>query len=166
MKSPLSKPSLYRIEGGDLPLSGKAMLELMSAVLAKGRAFRFQARGWSMNPFIHDGDVIYVSPFQKKMPSVGEVVAYSQPTSEKLVVHRLVRRLGDKWLILGDNSVDAIGEQVPDSNLIGRVTRIERNSKKVWLGLGPERYLIALFSRTGRLMVVLTWIKQGFNRKL
>jgi signal peptidase I len=143
-----------------------ALIELMSAILAKGRAFRFQARGWSMNPFIHNGDVIYVSSFQKKKPSVGEVVAYSQPTSEKLVVHRLVRRLGDKWLILGDNSIDAIGEQVPDSNLIGRVIRIERDGKKVWLGLGPERYLIALFSRTGSLMVVLAWIKQGYYGKL
>ena len=69
-------------------------------------------------------------------------------------------------MILGDNSVDAIGEQVPDSNLIGRVIRIERDGKKVWLGLGPERYLIALFSRTGTLNDVLAWIKQGYYGKL
>lgn len=149
MKSEPTKPSLYRIEGGELPLSGKALWELMAAVLAKGRVFRFRARGWSMTPFIRDGDVICVAPFMEKPPAVGEIVAYTQPASEKLVVHRLVRRCGNAWLILGDNSTGAIGEWVPEASLLGRVIRIERDGKKVRLGLGPERYWIALFSRTG-----------------
>ena len=108
-----------------------------------------------MSPFIRDGDVICVSPLKEKNPRVGEVVAYIQPASEKLVVHRLVRRRGNAWLILGDNTPGAIGEWVPDANLLGRVTRIERDGKKVWLGLGPERYWIALFSRTGAFSLLL-----------
>jgi phage repressor protein C with HTH and peptisase S24 domain len=138
----------------------------MTAVLAKGRAFRFRARGWSMAPFIHDGDVICVSPLQEKPPGVGEVVAYIQPACEKLVVHRLVRRRGNDWLILGDNTPEATGERVPDANLIGRVTRIERGGKKVRLGLGPERYLIALFSRTGTILPVLTRMRQVYKEWL
>lgn len=164
MKSFPSKPSLYRIEGGDLSLSGKALLELMSAILAKGCSFRFRARGWSMNPFIHDGDVICVSPFQGKKPNIGDMVAYIQPISKKLIAHRLVRRQGNNWLILGDNTSPYLnGELVPDTNLIGRLTRIERNGKKVWLGLGPERYLIALFSHKGNLVPMLSRIRQIFK---
>ena len=163
MKSLPSKPSLYRIEGGELSLSGKALLELMAAVLAKGCDFRFQARGWSMTPFIHDGDILCVSPFREKHPGVGEVVAYIQPACEKLVVHRLVRRQENDWLILGDNTPEETVERIPSVNLIGRVTRIERDGKKVWLGLGPERYLIALFSRTGILLPVLSRIRQVYK---
>ena len=166
MKSSPHKPSLYRIEGGDLPLSGKALLELMTVILAKGRGFRFRARGWSMTPFIHDGDIICVSPIQEKHPGVGEVVAYLQPISEKLVVHRLVRRFGNNWLILGDNTPEVTGERIPSINLIGRVTRIEREGKKVWLGLGPERYLIALFSSTGTLLPLLVRMRQIYKEWL
>ena len=166
MKSYPSKPGLYRIEGGELPLSGKALLELMAAVLAKGRVFRFRARGWSMSPFIRDGDVIRVSPYLEKNPGVGEVVSYVQPASEKLVVHRLVRRGGNDWLILGDNTPEAAGELVPSANLLGRVTCIERDGKKVWLGLGPERYWIALFSRTGSFSLLMERMRPVYRNWL
>ena len=63
----------------DLPLSGQALLDLMRAVLAKGVPFRFCARGWSMAPFIRDGDVITVSPLRQSLPGVGEVVAFVRP---------------------------------------------------------------------------------------
>lgn len=164
MKSYLSKPSLYRIKGGDLPLSGNALLELMTVVLAKGCSFRFRAGGCSMTPLIHDGDIICVSPIVEKKPNVGEVVAYIQPTTERLVVHRLVGTQGNMWLTLGDNPSDAIVERIPTVNLIGRVTCIERHGKKVWFGLGPERYLIALISRKGNLSRMLVWMKQAYNK--
>lgn len=138
----------------------------MLAVLAKGCDFRFRARGWSMTPFIRDGDVLCVSPFLENPPGVGEVVAYIQPTCEKLAVHRLVRRQGNDWLILGDNTPGATSERVPSTNLIGRVTCIERDSKRVWLGLGPERYLIALFSRTGILLPMFTRMRLVYNELL
>jgi hypothetical protein len=159
LKSYPSKPGLYRIEVGELSLSGKALLDLMTGVLDKGSSFRFRARGWSMTPFIRDGDIINIAPFRDNPPAMGEVVAYFQPDCEKLVIHRLVRRRGNDWLILGDNTPEATSERVPSTNLIGRVTYIERDSKKVWLGLGPERYLIALFSRTGTLLPLLTRMK-------
>ena len=166
MKSFPRKPSLYRIEGRELALSGKALLELMAAVLAKGYDFRFRARGWSMIPFIHDGDIICVSPIQEKPPGVGEVVAYIQPACEKLVVHRLVRRLGNDWLVRGDNTLQETGERVPGVKLIGRVTRIERDGKTVWLGLGPERYLIALFLRIGTILPLIVRLRQVYKERL
>jgi hypothetical protein len=127
----------------------------MRAVIAKGCSFRFQARGWSMTPFIKDGDVITISPFMEKKPRFGEVLATVRPGSENLVVHRLVGRQGKAWLILGDNTPEDATDMVASENLIGRVARIERNGKNVWLGLGPERAWIALFSRKGFLLPVL-----------
>jgi hypothetical protein len=161
-------PRLLVIEGHELSLSGPALLDLMRAVLARGVPFRFCARGWSMEPFIRDGDVITVSPLASAVPGVGEVVAFVRPEGGNLVVHRVVSRRGAAPQIRGDDSLDEIDGIIPAENLLGRVTRIERHGHAVWLGLGPERYLIAWLSRA-RLLVPLrvwmsTWLKPLLRR--
>ena len=74
----LDEPRLFVVKAHELPLSGQALLELMRAVLARGVPFRFCARGWSMAPFIRDGDVITVSRFRHDLPDIGEVVAFNE----------------------------------------------------------------------------------------
>jgi hypothetical protein len=51
----------------------------------------------------------------------------------------------------GDNSSRDDG-YVPEANILGRINRVERNGKKILLGLGPERYLIGLLARKGLLI--------------
>lgn len=157
------EPRLFVTKAAELPLSGPALLELMRAVLARGKPFRFCARGWSMAPFIQDGDVITVSPFQRGQPAVGEIVAFVRPGEGTLVVHRIVQRRGLALFIQGDSVPEYADGLVPLENLLGRVTRIEREGRRVWLGLGPERSVIAWLSRA-RLLVPLrvwlaTWLK-------
>jgi hypothetical protein len=100
-----------------------------------------------MAPFIRDGDVITVTPVMARSPRVGEVVAFVHPEGGRLVVHRMVGRRGKDVVILGDNDSACKKLEVPRENLLGRVTRIERNGHGVWLGLGPERVVIAWLSR-------------------
>lgn len=151
-------PQLQAVKGDVLRLSGQALLVLMEAVLAKKVPFRFCARGWSMSPFIRDGDVITVSPFLGKMPGIGEVLAFVHPEMEKLVVHRTVARYRDAFLMQGDNVGEHSDGLVPIKNLLGRVTHIERNNKAVFLGLGVERYLIAWLSRVRVLIPMRGWL--------
>jgi hypothetical protein len=146
-----NSPGLFVIKANELPLSGQVLLEIMRVVLARGVPFRFKARGWSMTPFIRDGDVITVAPFTDRPPGVGAVVAFIQPETGKLVVHRIVARNGAYSCIHGDGNAGESDGLIPPENLLGRVTHIERNGHHVWLGLGLERYLIALLSRTGLL---------------
>ena len=148
MADRLAKPRLFAVKAQDLPLSGQAVLELMREVLSRGKAFRFCARGWSMTPFIRDGDVITVGPLPPGMPGVGEVVAFVRPVDDRLVVHRIVSRKGSFVLIQGDNGPDLADGFIPRQALLGRVTRVERSGHNVWLGLGFERYIIAWLSRT------------------
>ncbi len=101
-----------------------------------------------MAPFIQDGDVITVAPLKGGLPDVGEVVAFIRPHGGNLVVHRVVARPGQEVLIQGDNNPDCMDGIIPRENLLGRVTHVERNKRAVWIGLGPERYLIAWLSRT------------------
>ena len=166
MKPQAPSPALYHIRGKDLPISRAALLELMREVLARGIPFRFRARGWSMTPFIRDGDVVRVAPLRRSAPALGEVVAFIHPDAGEVIVHRVIGRRGASCLIQGDNAPSGADGFVPGENILGRVTRVEREGRVIWLGLGPERYLIALLSRSGlllplRLRLGLLWRALG-----
>lgn len=145
-------PGLFAVKAESHPISGTALLDLLQAVLARGVPFRFCARGWSMVPFIRDGDVITITPLNGMLPGNGKIVAFIRPETGNLVVHRVVGRRGDDFLIQGDSGSDCVDGLIPWENLLGAVKTISRNGRRVWLGLGPERFLIAWLSRTGRLV--------------
>lgn len=156
MNLPPLKPALSNKQGDDFAISTATLLELMQAVLAKGAVFRFRAKGLSMTPFIKSGDEITVAPASMEKPAVGKVVAFIQPATGQLVVHRVIGRQGSAFLIQGDNAVIQEDELVPPEAVLGCVTRIERDGRRVFLGLGLERYLVAFLSRSG-LLARLLW---------
>jgi hypothetical protein len=135
-------------------LSGPVLTELLRAVLDRGEPFWFEAPGFSMSPFIQNGDTITVTPLAGGSPGRGEVVAFLRPDSDKLVVHRVVGQRGDMFLVRGDNGGEEC-DLVPVASILGHVTRVERHGQPVRLGLGPERRLIAALSRLGLLQPVL-----------
>jgi signal peptidase I len=143
---------VYVIEDtGDRPLPEGTVPQILQAVLARKRPFRFRARGVSMTPFVRDGDVITVAPLRTGDPRLGDIVAFFSPGGEELIVHRVVRRRGEFSLIRADNKPEADG-LLPRSRVLGKVSRIERKEKRVRLGLGFDRVLIATLSRLGWLM--------------
>jgi len=143
------KPQLYTINANELALSNPALVELMQAVLEKGLSFRFRAKGWSMAPFIRDGDIVTVSPPKSESLRVGDVYAFVHPEMRKMVMHRAVAKFEKGLLFQGDNSLGKKDGVIPFELLLGRVIQIERNNHRVYLGLGLERYLIAWLSRLG-----------------
>ena len=149
------KPALFCKKGGELKLSGLYLTKLLQAVLDKGAPFRFRAKGFSMSPFIKDDDIITVSPLKDDSIRSGDVVAFIRPEMINMVIHRVVGKNGEYFHIKGDNIPDT-DELIPVTNIMGSVTRVERNGKEVFLGLGPERFLIALLTRTGFLSQLLT----------
>jgi len=156
------KPSLFVKKQGELALSGKALNEFLRAVLDKGVPFRFKAKGFSMSPFIKDNDVITVSPLADHSLSTGKVVAFIHPQTGKVHVHRVLKKEGGFFLIKGDNSPGADGF-IPKKNIMGFVTRAERKGKKIFLGLGPERFLIAFISSNGLFFSFLKPIRKIFS---
>jgi signal peptidase I len=141
-----------------MPLSGLALMELARAVLGRGIPFRFQARGFSMTPFVRDGDVITISPLHKGQVRIGEIVAFVRPGERRLVVHRVVVKRSTVFLIQGDGDPHYTDENISIDDLLGRVTRVERNSKNIWLGLGAERIFIAWLSYTKLLLPLRGWL--------
>jgi signal peptidase len=146
LPSSLPKPALYSRVGGVFSLPGPALQELLRAVLDRGVPFRFKALGFSMHPFIRDGDVVTVSPKPGSGMRAGDVVAFCHPDTGKLVVHRVLGWRPGGYLLRGDNSPDVDGLITPEK-VLGLVTRVERNGKEIRLGRGPERRLLAWLAR-------------------
>jgi signal peptidase I len=138
----------------ELVLSSAELENLMRQVLSRGSPFRFHARGMSMAPFIQDGEAIFVAPLRQNQPGLGDVMAFIHPQTGRLVVHRVVGKHGRAYLMRGDNA-NGDPDEVSLEYLLGKVTQVERKGRQVRLGLGPERYLIALCSRAGLLLPLL-----------
>jgi len=142
------KPALRVRKGGELALSGDVLTDLMRSVLAKGRPFRFRARGSSMSPFIKNGDVVTVSPLGGQELRTGEIVAFVHPESGKAAVHRVVGGQPGLYSLKGDNAAKPDGDLGPD-RILGRVTLIERGGKGFRPGRTWRAALIAVLSRSG-----------------
>jgi hypothetical protein len=157
-------PIIFLRKGQDLSISGGILLDLMQSVLAKEADFKFRARGLSMTPFIKDGDIITISPLSKENPSTGRVVAFTRPDNGQLVVHRVIGKQGSEFLIQGDNITGRQDELIPLVNILGCVTKIERGGHRIFLGMGPERFLIAAMSRNGFLSKVIDRLRAFRNK--
>jgi len=152
-----AKPALFVKRGEELALSGHLLKELLRTVLDKGASFRFRAKGFSMSPFIKDGDVVTVAPMLGTVPGLGDVVVFIHPRTGKLVIHRIVGKRADSYLIKGDNFPEG-DDFVPRANILGHVAKVERDRKEIFLGRGLERFLIAFLTRRRLLpLLVPVW---------
>lgn len=146
MQSDISAPAGHKRERG--VYTSEIRLELLKAVLKKGKLFRFQAPGFSMYPFIKNNDIITVAPPAIRRPGTGDIVAYVHPEIEKLIVHRVIQCSDNAFLIKGDNTSIPDG-LVPRENIFGTVIRVERAGRNAVAGLSYGRKAIALMSRYG-----------------
>ena len=131
----------------EFSIDGQTFNQLLLEVLDKGQACRFQAKGFSMSPFIRNNDIITVSPLNNNSLVFGDVVAFITPETRKLVIHRIVGKKCTGFLVKGDSARWYAGDLISKEHIIGYVTRVERNGKRILLGYGPEKFLVALLNR-------------------
>ena len=116
---------------------------------------RTPVHGWSMTPFVRDGDVVTIAPVRAVGPRPGDVLAVELTPGSLLVIHRVVGHVNGGWLMRGD-SASAPDGVIPREQVLGRVVRVQRHGREVRLGLGRERVVIATLSRTGVLTRFVT----------
>lgn len=150
--------SNFYILGEPISINSEALIELIKGTLAKKASLRFKAAGFSMYPFIKDKDVLMISSLDSLVVGLGRVVSFIHPQTQRLIVHRVVGRKKDFYLIKGDNSFSLDGS-IPKENILGYVSRVERNNKVLRFGLGKERFIIAFLNRYFSLFAILclTW---------
>jgi hypothetical protein len=145
------EPGNYTTCGGELSLSNPGQLALLESMAERGVPMRTSVRGYSMHPFIRDRDVLTIAPFKGHHPELGDVVAFTHPGNNRLVIHRIIANTASGCLIKGDNCAEADGIIEP-KKIVGYVTRIERDAKEVRFGFGNEKKLIAFLNRGGALI--------------
>ncbi|MDO9530040.1 MAG: signal peptidase I [Syntrophales bacterium] len=127
-------------------LNNSDLLKFSGDLLKRGTSIRFRAKGFSMRPFIQDGDIITVSPFQNSPVKVGDVVLY-KTADDRAIVHRVIRKTitgsGTEFFIKGDAAFGQ-PETVDLKNILGRIAAIERNGRKRKLNTKLYR-IIGLF---------------------
>jgi len=134
------------LESREVSFSGKDLAELVQATVVKGASFRLKVKGFSMTPFIRDGDILTISPSSTTEITLGTVVAFSHPVNSGLVVHRVIRVKEERCCLKGDN-ISAPDGVLSKGSILGVVERVERKGRNVRVGLGRERVFIAFFSR-------------------
>jgi ubiquinone/menaquinone biosynthesis C-methylase UbiE/signal peptidase I len=117
--------------------------ELSRELLRKGNSVRFQAKGWSMHPFIQDGDFITVVPIENSSIKTGDVVLYS-PDGNRIIVHRVVKRykkdINRSMLVKGD-ALGGAPEKIDIQNVLGKVVSVERGEHRISLDRGLNRVI-------------------------
>lgn len=159
MKLKEAEPEFYIIKEKEFSLCGKDLAGLIQDTVAKNDSFRFKVKGFSMSPFIKDGDVVTISPPFNSSVGFGEMVAFICPGTGRLVIHRVVGKSGNYYLIKGDDIIKPDG-LISEENILGRITEVQRNGKKAFLGLGPARFLIAFLSRWFLLFSILFFLRR------
>lgn len=104
--------------------------------LARQNILRFRALGQSMLPTIRSGDTVHVAPLDRLRE--GDVLLYER--GSRWFVHRLIhhRGAGERHgpLIFRGDGLPVADPPVTAAAVLGRVTRIERQSRMIRLD-GP-----------------------------
>lgn len=136
----------------EIGLASSNILELARLELSKKQPFRMQVSGSSMTPNICDGDFVTVEHASQKI-RVGDIVLVSS-VSDTALVHRIIKmedRSGIAYFTTCGDSSNYQDVPVPQSNILGRVTLIERKDKLVNLNNPFTRVLSRLFTFFNRL---------------
>jgi hypothetical protein len=144
------------------PFSGPTVVELVRTLFAEGISVRFRAKGTIMSPFIKLEDLLVLSPLGTRSPSIGDIVIFVEPRTQRLFIQRVIKRTENSYLLRGDNAREPTGI-VARTNILGLVTKVERGGKRILFGLGPERVLIAFLSRKGLLRRLYHSLDRSFS---
>ena len=134
-------------------LGTPAMTQLASSVLDRGADLRFQAGGFSMEPFIRDGDIISLRKIPARQLKIGDIVAFTREEGSILLIHRLLWKRNDRFKFKGDNNPFSDG-WIKASYILAKIIRVQRDSRD-----------IKPLGRIGRLIVVLCSWLHGKRKK-
>ncbi|MFH1478497.1 MAG: S24/S26 family peptidase [Candidatus Omnitrophota bacterium] len=148
MKIERNKASYFIKEGQDIVFDSSAFIELLKVTLNKNAGFRFKAKGFSMSPFIMDGDTITLCRLNDKGDfCLGDMAAFIHPVTRRLTVHRIIGRKRDCYVLKGDSMlwIDGI---IKKEDMLAFVEKIERNNKNIFFGNRRTRFLIFFLTKT------------------
>ncbi len=115
---------------------------LAEEIIGRGGSFSFKARGFSMYPFIHDGDILTISPVNTNELKVGDIILYKS-LDEGVVLHRVIgkTKVGNtEMLKVRGDALMATPEYISTAQVIGKAIKQRRNSKVIDLQRGIPKF--------------------------
>ena len=141
----------------------KKLKDVSEAILNDGYNVRVSTRGPSMFPLIKTGDKITISP--AKCFGVGDLIVFKR--DEQMVCHRLVRvfeKDGIKYYQTRGDSFFSLDEPVTSDQILGKVTKIERENVSLMRRILLLIHPILKFSKmNASFMAILIKLKAIFQ---
>lgn len=158
MNKGITETSQFVKIGQELSLGPKECIELIRSTFLKKASLRFQVQGFSMTPFIKDGDIVTLAPLPEYRIGFGWPLAISKLADKDLLIHRLIKIHNKSpqasYITKGDN-VHQSDYPIFRSDILGYVKKVQRGGRIISFGMGPERRLIAYLSRLNILQPLL-----------
>lgn len=117
--------------------SENVLSALFSEVFNNKKPIRFILNGSSMYPVLREGDILTVKPIDSNEAETGDILAYQDIFTKKILVHRMVKRKKNNGCNIILTAAEAgqrlIYDQplLPGKCLIAKVIGIERGAKKI-----------------------------------
>lgn len=104
----------------------KTAILMCKKSLSDGKTIKAKLFGTSMIPTIYPGSTIFIK--KQNSYEINDIVAFDVKEDGYFVVHRIVKKCDNKFLIVGDNSKDN-AEWVNKSDVYGVVLKYENKSE-------------------------------------
>ena len=129
---------------------GTEFYALGKELAESGISVRLELQGYSMYPFIRDGDVAQIAPVSMAQTAVGDIVFFR--SGDRLLAHRVIRRMrkeeGLQLVTRGDNSCQEDRPIHLEADLVGRVETIYRDGCTIELDRRLSGFLGRLIARS------------------
>jgi len=145
-------------------VSQAELADLSDEFLGRGESFRFRAKGFSMFPFLRDGDVITVKRVNPETIGVGDICMFLRGESQP-VVHRITGRdTGSHGLTFRAQGDMLFGQDeiVCSDRILGKAVVLIRNGQTVQLDTWSRRVAVYLWYE----IRVLVWLALALKRVL
>lgn len=142
----------------------EARCELACDVLRYSGTLRLQVDGWSMLPSVWPGDILTVERVMGESVALGDIVLFVR--ERRLFAHRVIRTTGEPNLLTRGDAMRAADPLVRSEELLGRVSRIERNGRSFVprRRIGVARRIVAAMVRRSSFAArVVVGVRSGFQ---
>lgn len=117
--------------------------------------------GLSMNPTLHNLDLLEIVPYGKRPVQVGDIVVFLPPERRHVVVHRAVHVTLEGIRTRGDNNTCEDPWQLAPSDITGKVIYAWHGRKRRRIAGGLSGWLQSLLNRFMRSLVPRTSFVMG-----
>ena len=141
----------------EIKLKHNDFIDLSVNILGQGGSLQFKAHGYSMYPFIRNGDAVIVHPVDADALSVGDIVFYRNSLN-RLVAHRIIgKSIFKNQIILrtrGDAATKSDG-WINTDQVLGRIVSVNRKDKVIDLNSPFQRFITILWIKLFPVSLVL-----------